>query len=88
MAAAVDLSRQLAEARAEAAAGQAAQKRTRQLRAQLAPEIWYAYHVEKLTSPQIAARLVGISHDTVQRIVGNRTNPTPRPVAGGTPASP
>lgn len=77
--AAAQISRQLAAARTEAAAGQAAHRRAQQLRARLAPEVWDAYHVEGRTSPQIAARLVGISHDTVARIVGNRTHPTPRP---------
>lgn len=79
IAAAVQLSRQLAEARAEARAGRAAHLRSLQLRQRLAPEIWDAYHKEGMTSPQIAARLVGISHDTVRRIVGSRASPTRRP---------
>lgn len=79
LAAAVQISRQLADARAEAAAGRAAHLRSLQLRQQLAPEIWDAYHLEGRTSPQIAARLTGISHDTVRRIVGSRQEPKPRP---------
>lgn len=76
---AVQLSRELAEARAQVAAGRQAHARSKQLRARLAPEIWDAYHVEGRTSPQIAARLVGISHDSVTRIVGSRAQPKPRP---------
>jgi hypothetical protein len=78
--AAVNISQQLAEARKQAAVGRAAQERALKLRAELAPEVWDAYHVEGKTSPQIAARLVGVSHDTVRRIVGSRAHPTPRPV--------
>ena len=86
LALAVQISRQLAEARAQIAAGQAAKPRASALRAQLAPEIWDAYHVERRSAPQIAARLVGISHDSVRRIVGSRKAPTPRPPAANTPA--
>lgn len=76
---AVQLSRQLAEARAQVAAGRQAHARSKQIRARLAPEIWDAYHLEGRSSPQIAAQLVGVSHDTVTRIVGSRASPTPKP---------
>lgn len=78
LAAAVQISRELARERAKVAAGRAALPRAVQLRAQLAPEIWDAYHLEGNSAPHIG-RLTGISHDTVRRIVGSREHPTARP---------
>lgn len=77
--AAVQISRELALARAVVANGVQTRPKVSELKAKLAPEIWDAYHVDGLSAPQIANRLVGISHDSVRRIVGNRTSPTARP---------
>lgn len=79
LSAAITISQQLADARSKVTEGKTAARRSKELRAALAPEVWDAYHVEGLSELQIAAHLVGVSHDTVHRIVGSRRHPRARP---------